>query len=305
MSKQVQFLFCFLCTLHCISLQINAQSFKLLGSDTINKIDIKNLKQGPWKIYGNMSSEKGYAASSIVEEGNYLNSRKTGTWIKYFKNGNEKSIINYRNGRAHGHYKVFFENGRLEEEGNWSRNRNTGKFTRYYANGKKHQEFIFSNTGKRNGIQKYYHENGKLMIVGNIINGKEQGEFIEYNPDGSIKEKKYYDEPGVVNHQKTITKTPSKKASEVKIEIADASKIAKATREEKQNLADKKKNPFNGNGNHTLYNKNKQLSKKGFFKNYRLIDGFRYVYTEDGILEKIEKYKGGKYVGDAPIEPEK
>ena len=44
------------------------------------------------------------------------------------------------------------------------------------------------------------------------------------------------------------------------------------------------------------------LSQKGLFKNYKLIDGFCYKYDENGILRNIERYKAGKYVGDAPIE---
>ncbi len=276
------------------------QSFKLYQNDTINKVDANKLKQGKWMIFGNMSSSKGYASSAVVETGHYKSSRKTGTWIKFFPNGNERSIIQYKNGRPNGHYKVFFENGRLEEEGNWSRNKNTGNFTRYYENGKKRQEFVFGANGKRNGVQKYYHDNGKLMIVGKIVEGKETGEFVEYNKDGSVKEKKYYDQAGVVNHNKTKSFAPKPKAENVKIE-AISTKVAKVEKGATQNAAEKKTNPFNGNGKHTLYNKDKQISQKGTFKNYHLINGLHYKY-HNGILKKIEIYKRGKYVGDKPIE---
>ena len=46
-----------------------------------------------------------------VEEGRYNNSRKMGTWIKYWPNGNIRSSINYRNGRTLGEYVTYFQNG--------------------------------------------------------------------------------------------------------------------------------------------------------------------------------------------------
>ncbi|MBL4592769.1 MAG: hypothetical protein JKX68_03015 [Flavobacteriales bacterium] len=58
---------------------------------------------------------------------------------------------------------------------------------------------------------------------------------------------------------------------------------------------------FNGNGQHKIYNKNAQISKDGFFKNYRLMEGMWYKYDANGILFKIKKYKAGRFIGTTPL----
>ena len=60
--------------------------------------------------------------------------------------------------------------------------------------------------------------------------------------------------------------------------------------------------PFVGEGYAKLFNMNKQISKEGEFKRYRLINGKDYIYSKDGILDRIAVYKDGRYVGEAPIE---
>ncbi len=280
-----------------------AQSFLLLNGDTINRIDANNLRQGHWKMYGKMLDEQRYKPDQVIEEGEFINNKKQGIWTKYFPSGKVHTIINYVNNRPNGSYKVYYENGQLEEEGDWRNNKNVGNFKRYYENGKLQQEFVFNNYGKRDGVQKYYHENGQLMIIGEVRDGKETGEFKEYYEDGKLKSAKFYDEPGVVNHQKTKEFAPTKETqNQNAVEIIDDKKIATVEKDAVQNEADKKINPFNGNGDHTLYNKNRQISQKGFFKNYKLINGLYYRYDENGILKNIEQYRNGKYIGDAPLE---
>ena len=71
-------------------------------------------------------------------------------------------------------------------------------------------------------------------------------------------------------------------------------------------VADVKEKPntgtFNGEGEHTLYNANKQISKKGKFHLNRLVDGTVYIYNSNGLLTRKAMYKNGKYVGDGVIE---
>ena len=74
----------------------------------------------------------------------------------------------------------------------------------------------------------------------------------------------------------------------------------KAGKNEKTNGTAK----FSGNGKHKLYNMNKQISKDGMFKNYRLMEGLWYKYDDKGILVSIEKYKKGRYIGEAPLPKE-
>lgn len=57
-------------------------------------------------------------------------------------------------------------------------------------------------------------------------------------------------------------------------------------------------------GYHKLYNQNKQVWMDGEFKNGKLYNGKLYIYDENGLLEKIEIYKKGKYHSDAQLKLE-
>ena len=276
----------------------SAQSYTIDKGDTINVIDENNLKQGFWRIFGKMKKLPGYEPEQVVEEGNYESSRKQGLWKNFFPNGKLKSEIAYVNSRPNGTYKTYFENGQVEEEGNWENTRNTGGFKRYHENGQTAQQFVFNETGKRDGKQVYFYENGQVMIEADIAAGKEK--FVkEYYEDGSIKaEKSFIDgELDVANTKVYESKTPIN--NEDKELASSPVKIVKADKNDEVNVG-----TFNGNGQHTMYNKDKQLSKVGLFENFRLMDGLLYKYDDNGILIVIEKYKSGRYIGDAPLPKE-
>ena len=54
---------------------------------------------------------------------------------------------------------------------------------------------------------------------------------------------------------------------------------------------------FRPNGYNTLYNRNRQVTQIGDFRNGRLWDGKWHRYNKEGILLRIEVYKAGRYVG--------
>jgi antitoxin component YwqK of YwqJK toxin-antitoxin module len=279
------------------SISVAAQKFEIHNGDTINYIDENNLKQGFWKIFGRMKKLPDYQPDQVVEQGDYENSRKQGIWKMFYPNGKTKSEIAYVNSRPNGYYKTYYENGELEEEGEWKNNRNVGKFVRKHPNGEVAQEFEFNESGKRDGEQKYYYEDGSIMIVAQIKEGKEE-KVTEYYPDGSLKAEKVFVDGNldVANTKVYEPKTPIKPVETTEKEPV---KVVKVNKEEVVN-----KGTFDGNGQHKLYNKDKQISKDGVFKNYRLIDGKNYKYDENGILISIELIKNGRYIGEAPLPKE-
>lgn len=298
--KKIFYLFIpiFICS---ISVGQSLPAFEIVEGDTINYIDENNLKQGFWKIFGRMKRLPGYEPDQVIEQGNYKNSRKQGLWTKFFPSGKTKSEIEYLNSRPNGAYKTYYENGQVEEEGTWKNNRNTSAFKRYYENGQVSQDFAFNTSGKRDGKgkQTYYYENGQVMIEADIEAGKEK--FVkEFYEDGSVKAEKNYKDGklDVANTKVYESKTPVKDRDAEELKKAPV-KIVKV--EEGESSNNKK---FDGNGQYKLYNANKQISKDGFFKNYRLINGMRYKYNSNGILISIEKYKDGRYIGDAPLPKE-
>lgn len=281
-------------TIFISSIGVAAQKYEIVNGDTVNYIDEANLKQGFWKIFGRMAQLPDYQPDQVVEQGEYENSRKQGIWKKFFPNGKTQSEIAYVNSRPNGFYKTYYDNGEVEEEGEWKNNKNTGKFIRKHSNGELAQEFVFNEKGKRDGTQKYFYEDGKLMIEAEIKDGKEE-KVKEYYPDGSLKSEKVFVDGvlDVANTKLYEPKTPIKVTETIK---KDPVVIVKAKETETSNQGN-----FDGNGTHKLYNTNKQISKDGLFKNYRLIDGKSYKYDENGILITIELFKDGRYIGDAPL----
>ncbi len=276
-----------------------AQSYELLNNDTINLIDAAGKRQGKWVILNKMVHRPDYADDQKVEEGKYTDSKKVGIWKEYYPNKSVKSVITFENNRPNGYAKMYHDNGKIKEEGTWKNNRWVGDYKLYYENGQVQQAFKFNASGKREGKQEYFYENGQTMIEGTWgPDGKESGVVKEFYENGDIKSEKAFD-GGNIDVAKTKTYEPKKpivaKAPDVKVE---APPIVVDKAKETVNIG----KPFNGEGKHTLYNSNKQMTKDGVFKNYRLIEGKVYTYNSDGILTRIAVYKDGKYIGDSVIE---
>lgn len=274
-----------------------AQTYEVIPNtkDTINFIDELGKKQGKWVLFGKHKPNTCYAPSQKAEEGSYKENRKTGIWMEYFCNGNAKNKITFVNGRPDGYAIVYHENGKIEEEGQWKNNRWVGAFKQYYDNGQVQHEFTFNESGKREGVQTYKYENGEVAVKGNFVNGKETGTVQEFYDNGKLKAEKKYengnvDVASIKFYESTEKVTAAKKAEDLP---TNAPKIA---------VIEKPAGALVLNGKQTLYNKNKQVTKDGIFKDNRFMEGKAYIYNDNGILTQVAVYKGGIYVGDAPIE---
>ena len=83
--------------------------------DTLNRVDIKGKKQGPWAIHvDDLRGERGYE-----EEGYFENDQKTDTWKKYSLEGVKIAEENYSWGKLNGKSQYFTYNGGLLREENW------------------------------------------------------------------------------------------------------------------------------------------------------------------------------------------
>lgn len=285
----------------CNAVFAQSQTWELVGTDTVNKIDVDGKKQGKWVLFGKHKPGTCYKPDQKVEEGKYQDNRKTGIWVEFFCNGNMKNKLTFNNGRPDGYAIMYHENGKISEEGNWKINRWVGNYKLYYDNGQVQHEFVFNNSGKREGAQKYYYDNGQIAIEGNFVSGKESGLIKEYHENGDIKAEKNYADGAVDEASIKFfePKKPIAKKSDVPAENAPKVVVSK---DEAPNEAAKKTGPMVLNGQHTLYNKNKQITKDGVFKENRFMEGKAYIYNENGILTRVAVYKNGIYVGDTQVE---
>src|SRR5829696_493289 len=80
--------------------------------DTLNRIDLKGKKQGPWSIHvDELRGERGYE-----EEGYFENDQKTGTWKRVSLEGDILAIESFRWGNKNGKCQYFSNVGDLVRE---------------------------------------------------------------------------------------------------------------------------------------------------------------------------------------------
>jgi len=265
--------------------------------DSINqKIDGK--KEGYWIIWAHMRNLPDFKPNDKIEEGNYKTNRKIGMWKKYWANGNLKSEIEFINGRASGAFKTFYENGKPEEAGNWVGRYYTKSFTRWHPNGNIAQEKTFNGSGKTDSIVKYYHTNAQIELEYNTTNGVENGTATRYYPNGDIKEIVEYSEDGNViegSRQERERVNPAVTLEEDVITVEEEGVEADGVTFDPKDIGEIE------DGYHKTYNENKDIYMDGEFKDAKLWSGKHYIYDENGLLERIEVYKDGKYVGNGVL----
>lgn len=257
------------------------------NGDSVNVRDANNQKQGWWKVYNNDGKYKGYENGQLVEEGEYVNNRKTGVWTKYFPNGNKKHELTFANNIANGYAKIYYRNGQLQEEGIWKMNRWSGQYKYYYPDGTLKYDWNYNGSGKREGQQKYFHENGVIQYLGDWKNGNESGELVEYHDDGSVKAKRYFD-GGKVQPEQTVNLTKGKEF--------DGNDKKYTGKPKPNNIA---RGQF-VDGYNKLMNADGTVSKEGTFKDKKLIDGKVYVYENGNVITTMI-YKDGKKVGEESV----
>lgn len=259
-----------------------------------NKEDEKG-RQGMWTIWGRMSPDKGYPEDGKIEEGNYVDDRKNGEWVKYHLDGKTPRLKgNYIDNRPNGAYTKFYPNGEKMEEGKFTSGKQVEVFRRYYDTGVLSQEKHFNNEGREDGSVRYFHPNGQLEFEYVKKDGVTVGEAKRYYPNGDVKEIIMYNNDGTVGSriEKDMVNPAKDVEPEVKAPPANAPDGTKGTTNGKK---------FKSNGYNKVYNSDQELWMDGEFKNNKLWDGKLYKYDSDGILLKIEVWKNGAYHSDGQL----
>ena len=111
----------------------------------------------------------------------------TGQVIKKYKNGQVKSIENFKNGKLNGEFKEFFENGSLFQIGTF-KNGDMKNIKVFYENGNlKFEQKLKDRKGKYRG----YYPNGILEVEGEVFQGDEIGLWKYYNEEGNLLKTEY------------------------------------------------------------------------------------------------------------------
>jgi len=110
--------------------------------------DEDNKKRGYAVFTGEDKPESGIAPHGKVEEGNYVNDRKEGWWIKYHNNGETPKLIGqYVNNRPFGRYYKFYPNGTLRETSFFGKNNYYDTLWRYDEHGRTETILVYDTAG--------------------------------------------------------------------------------------------------------------------------------------------------------------
>jgi antitoxin component YwqK of YwqJK toxin-antitoxin module len=178
------------------------------AQDTLNYIDSSGSRQGHWVITEAMNTSPysqhnpAYKPDTKIEEGNYIDSRKTGKWISYYPNGNKKEEVMYLKGRLNGPITTYYENGNKKEDGYWKGTHWTGEYRLYYDNDSLREYAYYDSLGRRDGKQVYYSLNGQLYLEQNYLHGKENGWTRRYESGRLLKETFYNN--GIIDGEERI-----------------------------------------------------------------------------------------------------
>jgi hypothetical protein len=83
--------------------------------DTINRVDMKGMKQGPWAEHVNpLRGEDGYD-----QQGYYRDDKKEGTWKRFSPEGDLLAVEGYYFGMKTGKCKYYLYTGELQREESW------------------------------------------------------------------------------------------------------------------------------------------------------------------------------------------
>lgn len=108
--------------------------------DTINRIDEAGKKQGRWIAYGRDKrgwTHRLFNSKQIVEEGYYLDDKKTKTWKTYHHTNKLKSEVNYKEGVPMGKARFYNTDGKIMLEGDLEDTKFVGEYLLFDINGNK------------------------------------------------------------------------------------------------------------------------------------------------------------------------
>lgn len=283
--------------MRCILLLFSFTFLTSLSFAQPNKKDAKGLKQGYWTIKGKHRPGNGVSAEGKVEEGKFVNNRKTGLWIKYHKDGKTPKLKgNYQNNRPNGQYTRYYPNGVIKEKGTFSMNKNIDSLKRFHENGRLAYAAKLNETGKEEGNVRYFYSNGQVEFEYTAKSGVPSGQAVRYYENGDVKAKLNFGQDGKVNSNREFEPVrPLKPEKQPEVKVSKGETAPKVSNPKTKGAR------FLPNGYNKVYNANDEIWQDGDFKNGLLWDGKLYEYDRDGILLKVKVFKNGVYHSDGQL----
>ncbi|HKJ41055.1 MAG TPA: hypothetical protein VKA27_03130 [Sunxiuqinia sp.] len=109
----------------------------------------------------------------------------TGTYTKYFDNGNTEMQMKLDKGIKNGEVKIYFENGKLKEIRHYKNNEMDGTWITYNQKAQK-VALANYNEGVKNGKWMIWDDNGSLIYEMNYKDGQKVCTWKKYDAKGQV-----------------------------------------------------------------------------------------------------------------------
>ena len=154
--------------------QFDSLTFKIILEDSI----LQN--NGSYKAF----YENG---KTVKFEGRITNNMVNNLWRSYYKNGNLKSSINYKDGKVEG-IAFFFYDDKKEiklAEINYQDDLINGLYQEFFENGAQKAKLNYEE-GELHGDAEFYYKTGSIKIKGKYKNNNKKGRWFFYNQKGEV-----------------------------------------------------------------------------------------------------------------------
>jgi antitoxin component YwqK of YwqJK toxin-antitoxin module len=240
-----------------------------------------------------------YETGTIKAVGNYLNEKKDSVWNFYDEKGRLTANENYADNVRKGLSITYYPSGKIFEESTWENNLKSGLSTQYFENGKKKEQGNIVD-GHYEGQVVRYHSSGEKAAVGNYVHGAQAGSWFYYDENGiptfseiisrgEPTNLKYYNGTFDEKYANNIPKSQFTYKNGLKngpfIEYYDKGKFKQVLKKGTDGFPDETEEVLEGT----------QIKVQGTYLK-DMYDGLILFYSQDGKLEKKEKYLNGKLV---------
>ena len=271
--------------------------------DTLNQLDENNCKFGYWKNYKDF---EGQSEKSLLDEGLFVNGRKTGPWTEYYQDGNVRNRLCFLDGRPNGFQILYYQNCDTLEYGNFTNGKWLGKHVSFYPNKQVHNIYHYTQTGKKDGCQISYFENGTIAKESEFIDGVElysKEFYVNGNPKVISIAGKYYK---TFYQNQSIQSSISYQKNNSYTEISYFSNGNKSSVVHYKNTKrDGAVTQYYENGNLKLqcaYKEGKMYGKRVYYDNTgKKIDNAMVMYDNKHLIEREGFCKNGKPEGELKV----
>lgn len=249
-------------------------AFNISAQDTLNQLDKDYYRNGYWILNMDNTPLKS-KNETFYSEGYYDHGYRTGIW-QTFIDGKLRSRELYENMRIDKYIK-YDEEGNVIEMGILDKD-----------------GFLIEGNRAEYDDRHYLKSRMNLGKKGKILNGEYYDAHYECWFTFKDSLGKYYTFPSKdCDSLKLKKEKPPKTCDPENLPIEKKKEIVPMdTKKEEKTPPDNIKIPKNS----------KPITEDGEYKDGKLWNGKKYIYDKNGLLEKIEIYKEGKYVGDAEID---